>query len=185
MSSLPEDEPTPELLHALAQLPREREAGRMLEERTVRALRGEGLLSTPRRIHFPAGWMAAAAAACVVLFGGGVVLGHQIASRSNDRLLAGIQAENARQAAFLVQQTGSAYAAALARYQQVADTLSPAQRRQGREVAVQGFRAAANEMVRLAPDDPVASEVLAGFDRARAAGAQGDSATRRPEVVWY
>ena len=61
MSSPSDEEMTPELRRALAELPRECDAGKMLEERTVRALRAQGLLSAgaPRRLQFPAAWIAA------------------------------------------------------------------------------------------------------------------------------
>jgi hypothetical protein len=185
MSNLPEDELTPELRDALAALPRERAPGRLLEERTVRAMRAEGMLAepAPRRIRFPRAWMAGAAAACLALFTSGVALGEWMAMRSSQRMLATVQAENTKQAALLVQQTGSAYVSALANLQQVADSANPRQRRQARDVAVQALRSAATELVRIAPDDPVASGILAGFERSQTASA--DSTARRTEVVWY
>jgi hypothetical protein len=185
MSSLPDDELTPELKDALAALPRERTPSRMLEERTVRALRAEGLLAAggARWIRFPAAWMAGTAAAGIALFAGGTVFGQWMALRANQEVIQVVRSENARQAALLVQQTGSAYVGALAQLQQVADSANPEQRRQAREVAGQALRAAATEMLRLAPDDPVASGILAGFGRAQPA--PRDSSRRRPEMVWY
>jgi hypothetical protein len=189
MNSQSEDEMTPELKDALAALPREREPGALLEERTVRALRAQGLLAAvpARRIHFPGGWMAGAAAACLALFSSGVAVGEWMAMRASQEVIATVQAGNARQAALMVQQTGSAYVTALAQLQQVSDSANPAQRKQARDVAVQALRAAANELVRLAPDDPVASGILAGFDREQQAAQRTpqDSARRQTEVVWY
>jgi hypothetical protein len=189
MNSQPEDEMLPvELRDALAGLPREREPSALLEERTVRALRAQGLLAAKpsRRIRFPRVWMAAAAAACVALFASGVAMGQWLAMRESREVIAQVQAQNARQAALMVQQTGSAYVSALARLQQVADTTNPVQRKQGRDVAVQALRAAANELVRLAPDDPVSSGILAAFDREQAAQkTPRDSTARQTEVVWY
>src|SRR5439155_1231567 len=72
-----DEELTPAERAAMDALPRERPPDRALEERTVRALRAQGLLERPTvlRLALPAtGWLAAAAAA-VVLFAGGFVLG--------------------------------------------------------------------------------------------------------------
>ena len=182
-----DDELTPEERTLFAALPREREAGRLLEERTVRALRQRELLDAPsRRFRFPAAWVAGAAAASLALFTSGVAMGQWMGARSTERVVARVQAENARQAALLVQQTGSAYVHALGQLAQVADTAQPAQAAQAREVAVRGLRAAADELVRIAPDDPVASGIMAGYDRARAeaAPARADSAGQR-QVVWF
>jgi hypothetical protein len=185
--STPEDELTPAIREALAALPREREPGRMLEERTVRALRGQGLLEAPQRgaarVRFPAAWIVGAAAACLALFTSGIAVGQWMGERRVITVLS--QAPNAQQAALQVQQTGSAYVASLAQLQQVSDSASPAQKELARQVAVQALRAAANELVRMAPDDPVASGILSGFDQAETARTRPDSASRKPEVIWY
>ena len=180
------DELRPEELRFLAALPREREPGRLLEERTVRALRERGLVDEPaRRRRVPAAWLGGAVAASLALFTSGIAVGQWMGARSTERVVAQVQAENARQAAFLVQQTGSAYVHALGQLARMADTAQPAQAAQAREVAVRGLRSAADELVRIAPDDPVASGILAGYDRARAAApARPDSAAQR-KVVWF
>ncbi len=51
-----------------------------------------------------------------------------------------------------------------------------------REVAVASFWASAAEIVRLAPDDPLAARILQELERAQHAGA-GAEATRN--LVWY
>jgi hypothetical protein len=189
MNSQPEDEMTPELRDALAALPREREPSRMLEERTVRGLRAAGLLESqhaaPRQIRFHRAWMAGAAAACLALFTGGAAVGHWMTLRTTQQAIAVVQAENSRQAALMVQQTGSAYVTALAQLQRVSSDANPAQRQQAREVAVQALRSAATELVRIAPDDPVASHILAGFERAEDGRRVPADSTRKTEVVWY
>jgi hypothetical protein len=180
------DDLTPDELRLLAALPREREPGRLLEERTVRALRERDLVAPPaRRFRIPAAWAGGAVAASLALFTSGVAVGQWMGARSTERVVAQVQAENARQAAFLVQQTGSAYVHALGQLAAVADTANPTQTAQAREVAVRGLRAAAGELVRIAPDDPVASGILAGYDRSRATTvAKPDSAPTR-QVVWF
>lgn len=186
---LPEEmELTPAERAAFAALSREREPGRLLEERTVRSLREEGLLSKPedaRRVRFPAAWMAAAAAACIALFAGGFALGQWQGARSMGELAAGIQAETSRQAALQVQQTGSAYVSAMARLTATSDTASPQARQQAREVAQQILRAAADEVIRLSPDDPLASAILAGMDRARQQQARPTPADSTRSLVWF
>ena len=178
------DDLTPEERSLFAALPREREPGRLLEERTVRALRERGALELPApRRRFPAAWIGGAVAASMALFTSGVAMGQWMGARSTERLVAQIQAENTRQAALMVQQTGTAYVHALGKLATLADTAQPAQAAQAREVAVRGLRAAAGELVRIAPDDPVASGILAGYDRARAT-ARPDSAAQR-QVVWF
>lgn len=186
-----DDELTPAERAAFAALPREREPSRLLEERTVRALRERGLVQragTVRRFRFPASWIAGAAAAAVALFMVGLETGRVLADRQTARVVETVQARSPQQAAVAVQQTGSAYVSALSRFASLADSAAPAQTRQGREVAVQMLRAAAGELVRMSPDDPLAADILAALDRARTQAkpkpAQGDT-TAKERVVWF
>ncbi|HEU0015115.1 MAG TPA: hypothetical protein VFQ45_15605 [Longimicrobium sp.] len=181
------DELPPELRGALAALPRERDPGRLLEERTIRALRERGLLEAPaargRTRRFPAAWMGGAVAAAIALFVSGLAVGQWMAARNTVQMLTAIRAEDARQAAAQVQQTGSAYVAALSRFAEMADdSAATPQTVQGREVAMRMLRQAADEVVRIAPDDPVASGILAGFQRADSTA--GGGADRR-KTVWF
>ena len=109
---MPEDENNvvPDLDPRLAALPRERMPSRLLEERTVKALRTRGLL---RHRRPGAAWMAAAAAA-VALFAGGFALGQWTGSRTMSDSMLAIRQQSAEDAAALVQRTGSAYVLALA-----------------------------------------------------------------------
>jgi len=186
-----DDELTPDERARFAALPRERDPGRLLEERTVRALRDRGLVHAPgkprRVIRFHPGWLTGAVAAGLALFLGGLATGQYLAARSVDQVVAAVQAHDQRQAAQLVQQTGSAYVQALATLSQVSNTASGAQGQQGREVASSMLRAAADELVRMNPNDPVATGILAAFDRAgvrQAAGARPDTAAKQ-SVVWF
>ena len=184
------DELTPAERAMFDALPREREPGRLLEERTVRALRERGLLTAPgasrRTFRFSAAWLSGAVAAGIALFLGGLATGQYVAQRNTTQVVAAIQQRDAQQAALMVQQTGSAYVQALTRLSQVADT-SRAGRQQGREVASSMLRAAADEVIRLNPNDPVASGILAAFDRAKAqqqAGVRQDT-TGKQSMVWF
>ncbi|HEY0154458.1 MAG TPA: hypothetical protein VGB92_20765 [Longimicrobium sp.] len=186
-----DDELTVEERVQLAALPRERDPGRLLEERTVRALRERGLVHAPgkprRVIRFHPGWLTGAVAAGLALFLGGLATGQYLATRNVDQVVAAVQAHDQRQAAQLVQQTGSAYIQALATLSQVSNTTAGVQGQQGREVASSMLRAAADEVVRMNPNDPVATGILAAFDRAGAqqrAAARPDTAAKQ-RVVWF
>lgn len=181
-----DEEMTPELRGRLAALPRERDPGRLLEERTVRALRERGMIEAPaaggRVRRIPMAWLGGAVAAGIALFASGVALGEWMGSRHTAQVVQAVQAQNARQAALLVQQTGSAYVRALEQMASMADSgkAAPAE---GREVATKILRAAADELVRIAPDDPIAGAVLAGFQRADSAQAARTGEKQR--VVWF
>jgi hypothetical protein len=182
-----EDEMTPELRSALQALPRERDPGELLEERTVRALRERGMIETARpggRIRrIPRSWLAGAAAAGIALFAGGVAMGQWMGTRATADVVQAVQAQNQRQAALLVQQTGSAYVDALEQMAAMSDSGRAATSAEGREVATRILRAAADELVRIAPDDPIAGAVLAGFQRADSAQTAGSGQQQR--VVWF
>jgi hypothetical protein len=181
-----DEEMTPELRGQLSALPRERDPGRLLEERTVRALRDRGLIEAPKaggRVRrIPRAWLAGAVAAGIALFATGIAVGQWMGTRATAQVVQAVQAQNERQAALLVQQTGSAYVDALGQMAALSDSgkATPAE---GREVATRILRAAADELVRIAPDDPIAGAVLAGFQRADSAQAAG--AGQKQRVVWF
>jgi hypothetical protein len=185
-----DSELTPGERAAFAALPREREPSRLLEERTVRALRERGLVhaaASQRRLRFPASWLVGAAAAAVALFMVGVETGRTLQGRQTAQVVELVAARNTQQAALAVQQTGSAYVNALSQFASLADSSrNQAQTRQGREVAVQMLRAAANELVRISPDDPLAAAILASLDRTRVEQQRQQADTAGKErVVWF
>lgn len=180
---------TPELRDALRSLPREADPGDLLEERTVKALKVRGLIREPRRQGFalfhPA-WAAAAAAAVIAVFAGGFAIGQWVAARQASETLVALRQADAAQASALVQQTGSAYLSALATLAEAARSGSGSRDvTQGREVATNILHAAANEMTRIAPDDPLTVQILQGLERA----ARRDTTTTRAEeqrkVAWF
>jgi hypothetical protein len=178
----PDDELTPTERNAFATLRRNLESPRILEERIVSALRAEGLLARPKpRVErFP--WLVAAVAAGAVLYLGGIATGQWLANRQTAGMLTTIEQNGAMQAAALVQQTGSAYAQAIAALGRVPVTADSQHLMQGREVALTALYAAANQVVRLAPDDPVVVRILQVLDRERPDS--GLSRTTR-RVVWF
>jgi hypothetical protein len=182
-----DDELTPEERAAMESLPRERPPDRALEERIVRALRAQGLLERPAPLRLsipPIGWFAAAAAS-VMLFAGGFALGSWLEARHTTRVVLDMHQRDAALAAALGQRTGSAYVSALAALASVAQDKQPQELAPAREAAVNALYAAANQMVRLVPEEPVAVDILQGMARA-ARGDSLDAATGEPRrVVWF
>jgi len=179
------DDPLPPSLERqLAALPRERQPSRLLEERTVRALREEGHLAPPGRPR--RAWLIPAVAAGLLLFLGGIATGQWLATRQTAHALTALQRESALHAAAAVQQAGSAYTRSIAALNQVRDSANPEYLRQGREVALTAFYAAAAEIIRLSPDDPVAARILQVMDRPRHPGdSLGGTGNATRRVVWF
>jgi len=182
-----EEDLTPEERQSLADLTRERRPPEDLEQRVVRALRAEGLLAPPRPLRLPRSpaWIATAAAASIALFVGGFALGQWVASRQAAELLVAMHQRDAAQASALVQRTGSAYVSALGALASVSGSAGPQEVAAGREVALNALRAAADQIVRLAPEDPLAVRIL----QAVHGGAARDSLDAGGEVasrlVWF
>jgi hypothetical protein len=175
-----------ERLAAMANaLPRECEPGRLLEERTVAVLRKRGMLKPRRRSRrLQPGWLAGAVAASVMLFAFGVVVGQWLGTRTATRTVIALQQNDAQRTAAQVQAAGSAYVDALQALAQLSDSTRTEVSAQGREVALTALHAAANEVVRLAPNDPIAAEILRGFQRVK-----DQQAAQRPQqqrqVIWF
>jgi hypothetical protein len=187
MNEHDEDDLTPDLRNQLTALPREHDPGRLLEERTVRALRERGLIEAPvaggRIRRIPRSWLGGAVAAGIALFASGLAMGQWMGARSTAHAVEATRTADTRQAALVVQQTGTAYVQALAHFAELSDSASAGQTAQGREVAARMLRAAADELVRIAPDDPLASAVLAAFQRADSA--QTARTGEKQGVVWF
>lgn len=179
------EELTPTEREMLDRLPRTREASRLLEERTVRALRDRGLLSdsvAPAAVHRT--WkVLAGVAASVALFVSGLAVGQAMGARHTADALSRLYPDPAERAAALVQSTGSAHVTALGRLVEASEAADPQELRRAREVALSAFWAAAAEIVRLAPDDPVAARILTEIESSREAEEPVDGAVRR--MVWF
>ncbi|HUK63350.1 MAG TPA: hypothetical protein VLV15_08455 [Dongiaceae bacterium] len=188
-----DDELTPAEREAFRALPRELDPGRLLEERTVNAVRERGLFAggQPRRVRFglpfhPA-WVAAGAAACVALFLGGFTAGQELANRRASQMVLEMRKQDAAQAAAMVQQTGSAYVAALSA---LADAARDPHARgtelaSAREVATNSLHAAASELVRLAPEEPLAAQILRGLEQAGRRDSLAGGVTEQRKVAWF
>ena len=169
-------------------LPREAMPSRLLEERLVAALRARGDLGQ-RRARRPAwDWgrlpLAAAAAAGIALFACGLALGQWLGARHTAEAMLALQRQDAANAAAAVQRTGSAYLSALGALAQASASSDPQEVARARETAQNVLHEAANEMVRLAPDDPVSAQILKGFESAKvqATRASNDGKQR---LVWF
>lgn len=189
-----DDELTSEERERMLSLRRELDPDDSLEERTVRALRAHGLLhpAPARVIRFPVSpaWIGLAAAACFALFIGGFAMGSWLEARHTTQVVAAMHEQDATRAAALVQQTGSAYVSAMAALAAATEgarsgapgtAVAGSDLAQGREVAVNALHAAANQLVRIAPEDPLAVRILSGMNRA----AQGDTASATDRLVWF
>ena len=184
-----DDDLRPDERDRLLSLPRELDPDDALEERTVRALRAQGLLrGTPGRVlRFPLApaWIGLAAAASFAMFAGGFAMGSWLEARHTTQVVTQMHEQDATRAAALVQQTGSAYVSAMAALASMSEgnRSNPPNPEfaQGREVAVNALHAAANQLVRIAPEDPLAVRILAGMGRA----AQRDSSLATNRLVWF
>ncbi|UCC72604.1 MAG: hypothetical protein JSV86_19950 [Gemmatimonadota bacterium] len=170
---------------AFDSLPRERMPSRILEERTVRALKKRGIIrSRPLLSTARLPWLAAGIAAALALFVSGLAVGQAMGVRQTADALAGIYTRPTDLAAARVQSTGSAHREALAALVTATGAAEPQEVQQAREVALAAFWAAANEIVRLAPDDPVSLRILQEVERSvggRGPGAAADTTN----VVWF
>lgn len=185
---------------SLAALERERKPDPGLEDRTVERLKREGLVRSSENAKRPLwgglfqaltaarmGWVSAAAAVVAAVFFAGVAVGERWAARSTAEALATFHEDSLMRASARVQQTGSAYVSALAALGQLATTADPQEVSQGREAALAALYAAATELVRLDPDDPVATRILQGLEEIRKADSEVNAADReaKRQVVWF
>ncbi len=168
-----------------AALPRERDPGRLIEERTVAALRKEGLIGRRFRTRWyrRAPLVAAGLAASIALFASGAVVGQWLGSRTVAVSVAAANHQTAMQAAAAVQRAGSAYVLALAALTQVADTTDNPAVAQGREAALTALYAAVRELVLLAPEDPLSVTLRQELERAQAGGEP--SLRQVTNLVWF
>ena len=165
-----EDQLTAAEREAFEALPREAMPGRLLEERVVSALRHRGLLGRQhvlRRFTWSRIPISVAAAAGIALFASGLAAGQWMGARHTAQAMLDMQKQDAASAAAAVQRTGSAYLSALGALAQASASSDPAEVARAREAAQSVLHDAANEMVRMAPDDPVAAGILKGMDRAK------------------
>lgn len=153
-------------------LPREVPLPPTLEERTVALLRAHGQLPIPltrgradaqTRVHLRAVWIPGAIAASLALFASGLAVGQFLGARSVAEVAS--RGLSAGEAADHIQRAGSLYVAALASLGALPDTTDPEARETARQAALTVLGTAAEEVVHLAPDDPLAAAVLRGLEQ--------------------
>ena len=147
-------------------LTREREASQLLEERTIATLRERGLLRARRTSRLNPAWLTGAIAASIALFATGVVVGQWLGTRTAASAMIALSQNDPSRTAAQVQRAGTQYVNALQALGQLASSTN-SMPEQGREVALAALYAAANEVIRFAPNDPLAEEILRGFQRIR------------------
>lgn len=171
-------------------LPKEVMPSRLLEERIVSELKARGYLGErhPRRPAWRTAWgpfpIAAAAAAGIALFASGLALGQWLGSRHTAETMLAVQRQDAATAASAVQRTGAAYLSALGALAQASASSDPAEVARARETAQNVLHEAANEMVRMAPDDPVSAHILQGLEKAKVQATPA-SADGKQRLVWF
>lgn len=151
-----DDDLTPDEHARFAALPRERLGSAALEDRVVRALVAERLLRERPGFVLRTHHVFALIAASLVLFVGGFVAGRSSALTTNPRAMS--TRVDSAQLGRLVQRAGSEYVQLLERIP-VADSSDP-RATVGREAARATLRAAAKQVARVDPTDPVATVIL-------------------------
>ena len=157
----------------------------LLEERTVRELRKRGLLRKRRLL--PTAWLIGSVAASLALFATGVVVGQYMGTRNTVELISNIQPQtDAATAAARVQLTGTAYVQALETLVATAQTnRGEADSSQARQIALTALHQAANEVVRLAPNDPVVAKILQGIEQEKRQAQTPSSRSNERQIVWF
>ena len=145
---------TPEERALFAALPRERLGSAALEARVVRALAAQQLLGRRQRFVLGARHVAGLVAAALVLFVTGFAAGRSSATVNRQAAVARV---DSAQLGRLVQRAGSEYVRLLERIP-VADSGDP--RAAVNQAARSTLRAAAKQIARVDPTDPVASVIL-------------------------
>jgi hypothetical protein len=181
---------------ALEGLDREVDPGRLLEERTVAALRERGLLRSGgiesgrpgaparyRRAPRHPAWWAAGIAAALALFFGGMTVGQARAVDETRDLVMALRTADAAERASWVQHTGSLYVEALTALAELQDGGDEAQLAAGAEVARAALRAAALELARMYPDDARYTRVLATLQEA--VGPEAMDTASVEQVIWF
>jgi hypothetical protein len=95
-----------------------------------------------------------------------------------------MQKQDADNAASAVQRTGRAYLSALGVLAQASASSDPREVARARETAQNVLHEAANEMVRMAPDDPVSAHILQGLEKAKVQAATASSDGKQ-RMVWF
>ena len=113
------------------------------------------------------------------------MLGAWLESRHTTQVVLDMHQRDTADAAAMVQRTGSAYVSALSTLAAFAEKARPQELAPAREAAVNALHAAANQMVRLVPEEPVAVNILQGMARAAHGDSLETAAAEPRRVVWF
>ena len=163
-------------------LPREANPGDLLEKRVVKALRDGGLLGRTRT--FSRAWIAGAAAASIALFASGLAIGQWMGARNAANMFVAQRNADVQQTTELVERAGNAYVQALSTLAESQQPRTSTDVLYAREQALTILHQAANQMVRLAPNDPVSANILQGLDQANERPPEQQRRKGR-RVVWF
>jgi hypothetical protein len=170
---------------SLDSLPRERIPDHRLKKRTIAALRSQGILRKPARrgITLSPAWVAVAAAVTIALVAGGFAMGQWAGSRQTAQAMLAMHEQDGLRLAAEVQRTGTAYITALNTLVENLNDQDAEVQTQGRQVAISALYAAADLVVNIAPDEPVAQNILWALDQSEEAPAEQPA--QRPKHFVY
>lgn len=171
------------LMSYASELPVDTMPSRTLEERTVKELRARGVLR--KRQIIPTTWLVGSVAASLALFAMGVVVGQYLGTRNTANMFVAMRNQDA---AAQVQQAGSAYVHAMESLVNTAqqNRVKGKDNAQAREVALTALHAAANQVVRIAPNDPVVAKILQGIEQEqKQTDTSNGKKTPQRNVVWF
>lgn len=175
MFSTPDDDLTPEEESRFATLPRVAPVDDLALERTVRALRAEGLLRRPgasgRRVLQVAGALAAG----LVVFVSGVAFGQRMTP----------PATSSGTPAAQVQRAGSDYVKAVVRLSQAGTDSAPAAVIAGLKAGTATLHAAAASLARLDPNDPEVDRLRAVLEFASRGPDTDTTPSSGRVVLWF
>jgi hypothetical protein len=183
-----DEELTPPEKKALESLPKERVPSAFLEERVVRALRREGLIETRggRRAVPITGWrIAGAVAACIAFVVCGFALGYWANSRPTSIPLTMTPATNGVPVALSVQQAGTDYILALEKLAVYSDSTRSEEAQLSREVALNTFYTAADQMTKIVPRDVLARCVVHAIHGGAPANTGPGSESTEPRRIQF
>jgi hypothetical protein len=130
------------------------------------------------------GWWAAGLAASIALFACGMASGLWLGARQTAVVVEAQQRASREELAVVLERTGTAYVNALARLAEASVERGPGNA-EARDVALEILHQAANEVVRLAPNDPVTVKILQGFDRSAQQREGTGGRERQRQIVWF
>ncbi len=117
------------------------------------------------------------------LMAGSYIVGHQVGTDQATGIIQAMQAGAPGTAALSIDQAGAIYLSALRDVALYNATASYDSRLESRREALSTIYAAADEMLRIAPDDRVSSYILQAFDQVPGASSRARADSTR--IIWF